>query len=173
MAERSYNEQGGYPVSKGTVSHGMAWWLQTQEKPFADGDGDGDDAPAPAEEPSGPPRVTPAQAAERAARLPAALRGTLLDVAELPKALGKKGLGVRGVHKLTKANKLESDPSAVVFGMLDVNGAGFVEPAMLRELFRGLGYGELTGAELDLVASCSCGDDGKIREENIRALMER
>jgi Ca2+-binding EF-hand superfamily protein len=64
------------------------------------------------------------------------------------------------------------DPVRDAFAVYDPQGTGFADPAALRRIFEELGYGKITGEDLDVIIQCADADnDGKISLEDFRTLM--
>ena len=62
------------------------------------------------------------------------------------------GLTQKSLKKMLKGNKVtEFDPVAEAFKLLDPKSEGHVDMSVVRELFRGMGMGELTKDELNVI----------------------
>lgn len=65
------------------------------------------------------------------------------------------------------------DPVAEAFKVYDPEGKGFVEPALLRQVFERLGFGALSDEDLSLlVESADADGDGRISLNDFRGLVD-
>ena len=104
----------------------------------------------------------------RLAVFPDAAEHGLQDLKGLESSLTKKSLG-----KMLKNNKVtEFDPVAEAFKVLDPDGTGNVDMAVVREIFRGLGMGELTTDEINVIRKSGGNSSGYITVEDFRAMLD-
>lgn len=92
----------------------------------------------------------------------------LQDLKGLESELTKKSLG-----KLLKTNKVtEFDPVAEAFKVLDPKGTGNIDMNVIREFFRGLGMGELTTDEVNVIRKSGGNASGYITLEDFRGMLD-
>ena len=104
----------------------------------------------------------------RLAVFPEAAEHGLQDLKGLESSLTKKSLG-----KMLKNNKVtQFDPVAEAFKVLDPAGNGNVDMAVVREIFRGLGMGELTTDEINVIRKSGGNSSGFITLEDFRAMLD-
>jgi Ca2+-binding EF-hand superfamily protein len=104
----------------------------------------------------------------RLAVFPEAAEHGLQDLKGLESSLTKKSLG-----KMLKNNKVtEFDPVAEAFKVLDPDGNGNVDMAVVREIFRGLGMGELTTDEINVIRKSGGNSSGYITLEDFRTMLD-
>jgi len=64
------------------------------------------------------------------------------------------------------------DPVRDAFAVYDPHGTGFADPTALRRIFEDLGYGKITGEDLEVIIRYADADnDGRISLEDFRKLM--
>jgi Ca2+-binding EF-hand superfamily protein len=119
-------------------------------------------------DPAGKGAVSKEAVQARLALFPGAAEHGLQDLKGLESSLSKKSLG-----KMLKSNKVtEFDPVAEAFRVLDPAGNGNVDMAVIREIFRGLGMGELTTDEINVIRRSGGNSSGFITLEDFRALLD-
>jgi calmodulin len=105
---------------------------------------------------------------ERLALFPDAAEHGLQDLKGLESELTKKSLG-----KMLKSNKVtDFDPVAEAFKVLDPSGSGNIDIGVVRELFRGLGLGELTTDEINIIRKSGGNASGFITLEDFRGMLD-
>ena len=119
-------------------------------------------------DPAGKGSVNKEGVQARLALFPDAAEHGLQDLKGLESALTKKSLG-----KMLKNNKVtEFDPVAEAFRVLDPEGNGNVDMAVVREIFRGLGLGELTTDEINVIRKSGGNSSGFITLEDFRTMLD-
>ena len=65
------------------------------------------------------------------------------------------------------------DPVAEAFKVYDPHGTGFVDTDILRNIFQGLGFGEISEEDLKILVETGDGDkDGKISLKDFRGMID-
>mmetsp|Transcript_1786 Transcript_1786/g.2423 ORF Transcript_1786/g.2423 Transcript_1786/m.2423 type:complete len:222 (-) Transcript_1786:272-937(-) len=65
------------------------------------------------------------------------------------------------------------DPVAEAFKAYDPNSTGSIDPEMLRHIFQGLGFGEITDEDLEiLIETADVNKDGRITLEDFRDMID-
>jgi len=86
---------------------------------------------------------------------------------------GKNTITIRELMEILEYNELEDfDPVAEAFKFFDPEETGYVDLRKLKEIFKQLGYEELTQGDLQILVECADADlDGKICLEDFRRLI--
>lgn len=119
-------------------------------------------------DPAGKKSVGKEAVQARLAVFPGATEHGLQELKGIESSLTKKSLG-----KMMKTNKVtEFDPIAEAFKLLDPNGKGHVDMNVVREIFRGLGMGELTSDEINVIRKSGGNSSGFITLEDFRGILD-
>ena len=119
-------------------------------------------------DPGGKGSVDKASLQERLALFPGAAEHGLQELKGLDSGLTQKSL-----KKMLKGNKVtEFDPVAEAFKLLDPKSEGHVDMSVVRELFRGMGMGELTKDELNVIRRSGGNASGFITLEDFRTMLD-
>ena len=75
---------------------------------------------------------------------------------------------------LLKDNEITNfDPLAEAFKAYDPKGTGFVDAAVLRQVFEALGFGEITAEDMEILIETGDVDgDGKISLDDFRKMVD-
>jgi Ca2+-binding EF-hand superfamily protein len=86
---------------------------------------------------------------------------------------GKNDISLQELFDILRYNELDDfDPIAEAFKYFDPERTGFIDLNRLREVFHGLGYGELSYGDMQILVECADADlDGKISLEDFRRLI--
>jgi calmodulin len=87
---------------------------------------------------------------------------------------GKRELEAADLMELLTDNEIVNfDPVAEAFKAYDVKNEGFIEPTVLKEMFKTFGFGELSKEELDvLIKAGDIDGDEKISLEDFRNMLD-
>uniref|UniRef100_A0A7S3BI66 EF-hand domain-containing protein n=1 Tax=Haptolina ericina TaxID=156174 RepID=A0A7S3BI66_9EUKA len=87
--------------------------------------------------------------------------------------LGEGNFTKEVLRGLLRQNELGNyDPVKEAFKAYDPHGTGFAEPSMLRSIFQGLGYGEITVEDLAaLVEAADQDGDGRISLDDFKSML--
>jgi len=78
----------------------------------------------------------------------------------------------KSLSKLLRTNKVEDfDPVAEAFKLFDPSGEGHVDIKLLSKLFVGMGLGELSSEEVQLIRRSSAGPSGYISLDDFRNMF--
>jgi len=87
---------------------------------------------------------------------------------------GKNEIKAKDLYDLLLQNELSDfDPLAEAFKLLDPNGSGQLDIDRLRQVFKGLGYGDIEKKDLEILNECmDVNKDGKITIEDFKELFD-
>jgi len=87
---------------------------------------------------------------------------------------GKRELEVADLMELLADNEIVNfDPVAEAFKAYDVKNEGFIDPNVLKEMFRTFGFGELSKEELEvLIKAGDIDQDDKISLDDFRNMLD-
>ena len=79
------------------------------------------------------------------------------------------------LEELLEGNEITGfDPVAEAFKVYDPEGTGYADVEIMRQVFEGLGYSDLTGDDLEVLVEVADKDkDGMVSIQDFRALVEQ
>ncbi|CAN0245057.1 unnamed protein product, partial [Phaeothamnion confervicola] len=85
---------------------------------------------------------------------------------------GKPELTLEDLNELLLDNDVaDFDPVAEAFATYDPQGTGFVDTEVLRTIFSGLGFGDLSNDDMRILVEAADGDgDGRINLDDFRSM---